>query len=89
MLALPSKVEPIPYHAIFGVKFLAALGVFFLVSALVGRSPVFARLRQSGGRWVSLVIALGALIILVSGVLNQVRTRAAPNVHAVTPSPEA
>ena len=74
ILALPPKVEPMPYHAIFGVKFLAALAVFFVASALVGRAAGFEGMRRHSSRWLGVIILLAALNVLLSGVLNQVRT---------------
>lgn len=74
LLALPPKIKALPYHAIFGVKLLMALAVFFLASVLVGRSPGFARMRENSRKWLAVIVILGATIVLVSGVLNQVRT---------------
>ena len=74
ILAWPPKVEPMPYHAIFGVKFLAALAVFFVASALVGRAAGFTAMRRHSPWWLGVLILLAALIVLLSGVLNQVRT---------------
>lgn len=73
MLAIPPKIHPIPYHPIFGVKFLAALGVFFIASILVGRGQGFASMRRERAKWLKVLLALGALIVLISGVLEQVR----------------
>ncbi len=74
ILALPPKIHALPYHPIFGVKLLAALTIFFLASALAGRSPGFENIRRNSRKWLGLIVALGALILLLSGVLNQVRT---------------
>ena len=46
ILAMPPKVNAIPYHPVFGIKLLMALAVFFLATALIGRSPGFAALRN-------------------------------------------
>ena len=78
MLAMDAKVEPMPYHAIFAVKFMIAMVIFFLATALVGRSPGLASIRAQGRKWISVVLVLGALVVLLSGVLNQVRTTGAP-----------
>ncbi|MEK7710938.1 MAG: hypothetical protein AAB341_03490 [Planctomycetota bacterium] len=75
LMALPPKIKPMPYHAIFGVKFFAAMGVFFIASVLVGRGRGLAKMRAERAKWLTVLIALGAFIVLVSGVLNQVRTR--------------
>ncbi len=73
LLALPPKIEPMPYHAIFGIKFLLALGVFFIASILVGRGTGFQGMRQNRKLWLSVLIILAGLIVLISGVLSQVR----------------
>jgi uncharacterized membrane protein len=78
LLALLPKVESIPYHPIFGVKVLAAFIVFFIASALMSRGPGFANIRAHRAKWLGILLALGALIVLLSGVLNQVRTSQAP-----------
>ncbi len=73
LLAMPPKVKPMPYHAIFGIKFFAALAVFFIASGLAGKSPAFAGMREKSKKWLSLLLILGATIVLMSGVLAQVR----------------
>ncbi len=74
LLAMPPKIEPMPYHAIFGVKLLAAFAVFFIASALISRGPAFASIRDNRGRWLIILLSLAGLIVLLSGVLAQVRT---------------
>ena len=73
ILAMPPKIDPMPYHAIFGLKFLAALGVFMIASALVGRSPAFVKLRRHDRTWLNGLLILAAVIVLLSGLLSQVR----------------
>ena len=73
VLALRSNMEPMPYHAIFGIKFLAAMAIFFLATALAGKAPGFAKMREKSGQWMVAILLLGGLIVLLSGVLNQVR----------------
>lgn len=73
MLAMPPAVHPLPYHPIFGLKFLAALAVFAMASVLVGRSPNFEALRRNSGKWLSMILLLAVVIILLSGVLNKIR----------------
>jgi len=79
ILAMPPKVEPMPYHAIFAVKFIAAMLIFFFATALVGRSAGLAKFRVQSRKWLSVIIVLGALVVLLSGLLNQVRTTQARN----------
>lgn len=69
-MAIHDGVKPMPYHPIFGVKFLAALGVFFFAIALTGTSPGFAKLRQNNKKWLGVQIALAVLVVLLSGVLK-------------------
>lgn len=72
-LALRPHIPAMPYHAIFLVKFLAALAVFFLATVLTGTSPGLAGLRANRAKWLSVIIGVGALIVMLSGVLAQVR----------------
>jgi len=73
ILAIPPKIKPLPYHPIFGVKLLAAFAVFFIAEALMSRGPGFANIRDNRAKWLGILIALGGLIVLLSGILNQVR----------------
>lgn len=73
ILAVPPKIDAIPYHPIFGVKVLAAFGVFMIASALVGKSPAFAKLRRNERTWLNVLLALAVVIVLLSGLLSQVR----------------
>ena len=58
------------YQGLFGVKFLAALAVFFISSALVGRSPALQPMRDRMPFWIRVNAALVVLIVLVAGVLR-------------------
>ena len=86
MLALPPKIEPMPYHAIFGVKLLAALGVFFIASVLVGRGEGLAAMRAQRAKWLSILLVLATIIVVLSGVLHHIRTNRAAPPHATTPA---
>jgi hypothetical protein len=77
-LAMPPKIDPIPYHPIFGVKFLAALLIFFVASALVGRSPGLEAIRRHRAKSLNIILATAAVIILLSGVLSQIRLVSRP-----------
>jgi hypothetical protein len=88
-LAMPPKVEPMPYHGIFGVKFFAAMGIFFLATALTGRSPGFAHFREKGRKWLSVILVLAVVVVLLSGMLNQIRASGGAVVlPATTTAPE-
>lgn len=65
------------YHALVGIKILMALGVFFLASALVGRSEKFEGLRRNRAKWLKVVVLLAASIVAISGYVK-VRGVAAP-----------
>ena len=69
------------YHGLFGVKFILAFIVFFLASALVGRSPAMDRFRQKAKLWQSVNLTLVVIIILISGVLRAISNdaRSAPD----------
>lgn len=63
------KGDPL-YHALLGTKILLALVVFFIASALVGRSAAFEGLRKNAGRWLALNLLLAAIIVALSGFLK-------------------
>jgi hypothetical protein len=55
------------YHALMGTKILLALVIFFLSSALVGRSKAFAGMRANPKLWQTVILALAAVVIGISG----------------------
>ena len=73
LVALKPKMPAIPYHMLFGPKLLLALVIFFLATALVGRSPGFEGIRKKARKWLGVIIALAIVIVLISGTLNQFR----------------
>ena len=60
------------YHTLFGVKFLLAFVIFFLASALTGRSPAFANIRQKARFWLTLNLVLAIIVVCVSGMLRAI-----------------
>jgi uncharacterized membrane protein len=58
------------YHALLGTKIILALIIFFIASALVGRSAAFDGLRRSAPKWMLVNLALAAVIIAISGFLK-------------------
>jgi uncharacterized membrane protein len=58
------------YHSFFGIKFLLALGIFFIASALIGRSPAFEKIRSKAPFWAGLNVALAILVVCISGFLR-------------------
>ncbi len=71
------QVSPL-YHALFGIKFLLALGIFFLASALVGRAEAYAAIRRQAGKWLVVNLLLAVLVVCVSGVLRQIELERKP-----------
>ncbi|MFQ5653107.1 MAG: hypothetical protein ACE5GW_00065 [Planctomycetota bacterium] len=69
-ISMAKAKEHPSYHAWFGVKFLAALGVFLLAGALTGRSEALAGIRRDAGRWLAVSALLAVAVILISGVLR-------------------
>jgi len=84
ILAMLPKVEPMPYHAIFTIKFMAAIAIFFLATALTGRSPAFAKLRENSRKWLGVLLALAIIVVVLSGLLSQVRSHSTPSDETAT-----
>lgn len=79
------------YHPVFGVKFLLALGVFFIASVLSGRSGLAERFRQNARFWLTVNMTLAVLVVALSGALRfATRTPKAekPAANAVQPDAE-
>ncbi|MGQ0636467.1 MAG: hypothetical protein ACT4QC_17785 [Planctomycetaceae bacterium] len=58
------------YHALLGTKIILALGVFFLASALVGRSPALESFRRDARKWLVVNLLLAGVIVAISGFLK-------------------
>lgn len=58
------------YHALLGTKIILALVVFFIASALVGRSVAFEGMRKNARRWLLVNLVLAAVIVAMSGFLK-------------------
>lgn len=67
------------YQMLFGVKFILALIIFFLASALTGRSPALAKIRQNAKLWLSVNMALAIIVVCISGVLRFIPTQLPAN----------
>lgn len=70
-LASTVAEKPPIYLLLMGFKLVAAVGVFFLASALVGSSPAFEPLRAAAPKWMAVLVYLGLVIVLLSGLLRQ------------------
>jgi uncharacterized membrane protein len=58
------------YAGLLGTKIILAFVVFFLVSALTGRSKRLAGIRDNSSRWLSITILLAAIIVAISGYVK-------------------
>ena len=58
------------YHILVGTKMLLALVVFFLASALVGRSASFEPMRRNRETWLRILVLLAAIIVMMSGFVK-------------------
>ncbi|MBW3542587.1 MAG: hypothetical protein KY476_20175, partial [Planctomycetes bacterium] len=58
------------YHGLMGLKIILATGVFFLASALVGRSKSLEGFRRNRPRWLAVTILLAALSAAIGGYLK-------------------
>jgi uncharacterized membrane protein len=70
VVAMPYHKGDKLYSALLGIKMLLAFIVFFLASALAGRSAKFEPLRQNAAKWLAITILLAAVIIGISGFLK-------------------
>jgi len=66
---LAVKHEP-RYHMFMGIKILLALGVFFIASALTGRSAGLAAIRRDAPKWLGVLIGLAFLVVAIAGYLK-------------------
>jgi uncharacterized membrane protein len=74
------------YHALLGTKIILALVVFFIASALVGRSAAFEGMRRNPRRWLMVNLVLAGIIVAMSGFLKVRDVPAAKAGAAVTQS---
>jgi uncharacterized membrane protein len=58
------------YHALMGTKILLAFAVFFLGSALVGKSAGLQKFRDKRNTWLLVVVLLSAIIVGIAGFLK-------------------
>jgi len=70
MSTLRTYEVPGYYNALFGIKFLLAMAIFFFASVLSGRSPGTEKFRQNARTWLTLNMVLGITLVCISGVLR-------------------
>jgi drug/metabolite transporter (DMT)-like permease len=68
--AMPNHKGDGLYHALVGTKIILAFAVFFLASALVGRSATFEGMRKDSSKWLSILCLLGLVIVAISGFVK-------------------
>lgn len=58
------------YHMLMGIKILLAMVVFFIASALVGRSPAMQKIRDNSRKWMTVSILLALAVVAIAGYLK-------------------
>ena len=61
---------PSLYHALFGIKFLLALVIFYIAISLAGRSKLAQRMRKNARLWLTINMLLAIILVCISGVLR-------------------
>jgi hypothetical protein len=62
------------YNAVFGIKFLIAMVIFFIASALAGRGEATKAIRANAKWWLTLNLALALTVVALSGILRYTHT---------------
>ena len=70
VVSIPKHKGDKLYHPLIGTKILLAFVVFFLGSALTGRSAAFEGIRKNSKKWLLILILLAFIIVGISGVLK-------------------
>lgn len=73
------------YHMVFGIKVILAFGIFYIASALAGRSPGTARFRENAKFWLTVNFVLGVAVVCLSGALRSTHN-SPPVVPAAAPA---
>lgn len=87
MKAIPFHKGDGLYHGLVGTKMILALAVFFLASALVGKSKGLEGIRKNRAKWLKVLIVLAAIIVCISGFVK-VRGKYTAPVTATTAAVE-
>ena len=72
------------WHAMVDTKIILALGVFFIASVLAGRSKGTQKFRDNAGKWTAIAVALGLLIVAMSGVAKVAASKQPVTAQAVS-----
>ena len=73
------------WHAMVDTKIILALGVFFIVSVLAGRSKGTQKFRDNAAKWTTIAILLGVLIVAMSGIAKVVGRKPQAEPATLTP----
>lgn len=65
-----AEVKPMPYHALFGLKLIIGMVVFFLASALVGSSRGLQPLRDKAKTVLTINAILAVILVLIGGLMR-------------------
>lgn len=88
-IKIPQHKGDRAYHMWMGIKILVSFVVFFLASALAGRSRRLEKIRQHSQYWLSLTLMLATLVVVIAGVLKVRGAPARPPVPAAAQQPPA
>ena len=70
MVLIPKHKNDGLYHGLVGTKILIALAIFFLASALIGRSKSFEGLRAQRAKWLKIIVLLAVIVVGISGFVK-------------------
>ena len=68
--AMPLHKGDGPYHGLVGTKMILAFMIFFIASALVGRSAKLQSMRDNKVFWLRIAVLLAAVIVAISGYVK-------------------
>lgn len=82
------KGDPL-YHGLMGTKILLAFAIFFIASALVGKSAKFAAIRGNARKWLAINVILAGVIVIISSTLRFLPERPRPAGSVVNSSTDS
>lgn len=60
------------YHMLFGMKFLLALAVFFISSALAGKTSLAEKMREKMPLWLNLNTAAVLILVVLASLMRMI-----------------
>lgn len=70
----PYESMPAMYHMLFGLKFVAAMGLFLLTSLLSGRREKSEHFRKEPKKWLNIALLLAFVVVVISGILRSMHS---------------